>query len=90
MLDVIHVFYEEDITPLYEQHQEVKDSVRNQLYPLLYNRPYNYASKQTYAGTRGEGWESEAKTPVRSNETKPYIPPTPIEDLPGILAPPLS
>lgn len=90
MLDVIHVLYEEDVTPLYEEHQDVKDAVRNQIYPMLYERPYKYASKKTIQGTRGEGWDEPQQTPVRSNEVKPYIPPTPIEDLPGILAPPMS
>jgi hypothetical protein len=90
MLDVIHVLYEEDITPRTEFDIEVKDKIRGQLYPVLYNRPYNFATKKSTPNTRGAGWEPELESPVGSQQAvKPYIPPTPIEDLPGILDAPL-
>jgi hypothetical protein len=96
MLDVVHVLFEEDITPRFEEDIKVKDEIRRQLYPSLYKRPYSFASSpQTtrHYGASNEDWENMPElddVPVESMERKPYLPPTPVEDLPGILDAPLS
>lgn len=96
MLDVVHVLYEEDITPRHEQDQEVKDAIRKELYPRLYGRPYQYASSKSATrqyGATEEDWNKMPEVdelPGDSKPTKPFIPATNPEDLPGILAPPLN
>ncbi len=42
MFDVIHVLYEEDVTPTWEQHIDVKNRIRETLSEVLYERPYRY------------------------------------------------
>jgi hypothetical protein len=94
LFDVIHVLYEEDITPLWEQHIDVKDRVREVLYPQLYNRPYKFASTKA---RRPDGIETGPTDPDgfpegvgESRETKPYIPPTDPEDLMKVLGAPMG
>lgn len=91
MFDVIHVLYEEDITPMWEQHIDVKDQVRNAIYPLLYGRPYKFATKKA-EGEIPEGFGPN-EVPVTSGDTrevKPYIPPTDPEKLMEVLGVPMG
>lgn len=94
MFDVIHVLYEEDITPQWEQHIDVKDQIRKALYPLLYNQPYNFAVSKGSgdAPSVPEGFETPAPSAPGSGprEVKPYIPPTDPEDLMKILDAPMG
>lgn len=91
MLDVIHVFYEEDITPRWEQETEVKDKMREQLYQLLYNRKYRYGQP---SGTGGFGsgetpdMPTETDLPPEAFPTKEYFPPTDPEDFAAVLKEP--
>lgn len=90
MFDVIHALYEEDITPLWEEHIKVKDRVREALYPLMYGRPYKFATTTTTNGTEGQelGEGLDHAGPAESKAVKPYIPPTSEEDLMKLLGPP--
>jgi len=97
MLDVIHVFFEEDITPQFEDHIKYKDAVREQIYPALYKRPYKYGSKTSQTTTYGIGPDEDIsqipemkEIPEDERVTKPFIPATNPEDLPGILDAPLA
>jgi hypothetical protein len=99
MFDVIHVIYEEDITPLWEQHIDVKDRVREVLYPALYDRPYKFASTKAKrnGGTAGGGFGFEGPGPADfpegigdTREVKPFIPVTDPEDLMKVLDGPMG
>lgn len=102
MFDVIHVLYEEDMTPLWEQHIDVKDRVREAIYPLLYNRPYKFATTKggSSGGSAGAGGGTFQGPPPdalpegvgdpRKQPPKPFIPVTPEEDLMKILGGPMG
>lgn len=96
LLDVVHVLYEEDITPRFEEDVQVKSKIREQLYPLLYKRPYNFAvtsmATRQY-GASDEDWSKMPAVddvPVESRTTKPYVPPTNPDDFSTVLGTPLS
>jgi hypothetical protein len=89
MIDVVHVLFEEDSTPAYEQHMEVKSRVREMIYGDFYGSPYRYAYK-TNTQQEALGFDPDMELPEPTRETKPYIPPTNPEDLPGILDAPLG
>lgn len=88
MLDVIHVLYEDDITPRWEQETEVKDKMREQLYQLLYNREYRYGRPN---GTGGFGsgetpdMPTESDLPPDVQPVKEYFPPTDPDDFASVL-----
>lgn len=100
MFDVIHALYEEDITPAWEQHIDVKDRIREAIYPLLYDRPYKFATTKAKGGQpgmsaggggiSGPGPDAFPEDVGDSREVKPYIPPTDPEDLMKVLGPPMG
>lgn len=100
LFDVLHVLYEEDITPLWEQHIDVKDRVREAIYPLLYNRPYKFATtkarKSGGVAANGGGIEGPGADWAQpedfggTRETKPYIPPSSEADLMRVLEAPMG
>ncbi len=100
MFDVIHVLYEEDITPQWEQHIDVKDRVREAIFPLLYGKPYKFATTKAKGqaggmgpgggGIEGPGPDAFPEGVGDSREVKPYIPPTDPEDLMKVLGPPMG
>lgn len=95
MFDVIHVLYEDDVTPRWEQHIDVKDRVREVLYPMLYDRPYKFGSTRARRADGIEVGETDpdgfpAEAVGDSRETKPFIPVTPPEDLEKVLGAPMS
>lgn len=94
MMDVIHLFYEEDAIPAYEQHQEIKSAVRTVIYEQMYKRNYAYKLKPSHGRTaHGSGSLDDIpdlSAPADNQEIKPYLPPTNPEDLPGILEPPMG
>jgi len=95
--DVIHVLYERDILPVWEQDTEIKDGVRKQLYETMYETKYKFASPKSSSAsdmTYGLGPDQDldsipdlSEVPV---ESKGYIEPTAPEDLPFLLDPPLN
>lgn len=88
MLDVVHVLYEEDIIPKFEQEIEIKDKVRAQLYKLLYEQEYTYG-KPSGSGGFGSGETPRMPTlsdlPPEQQEIKDYFPPTDPEDFASVL-----
>lgn len=94
MLDVIHFFFEEDFIHISSGEQaEARDKSRSMLYSQLYMREYKYATQTTstrvmspgIGGPLDEDLEVEdIPTPIdpfqRSRETKPYIPPTHVNE----------
>lgn len=60
MLDVVHMLYEEDMIPLYEEHAKIKSQVRVQMWRSLldaeYKHPYDEGAAQaSSAGTNYGG-----------------------------------
>lgn len=86
--------YEQDITPLWEQHIEVKDRVREAIYPLLYGREYKFSvttGRNSADGGRANGYDEPGTIPSVGNSTqvKPFIPVSTEEDLMRVLGPPM-
>ena len=91
MMDVIHLFFEEDSIPLFEQHAQIKSQIRTIIYEQMYHREYRYKVKS--AEERKfvpDDPDPVMDLPPEQQPTKPYIPPTNPEDLPGILDGPLG
>ena len=89
MLDVIHVFFEEDMIPTWEHGTESKDSIRKSIYRTLYGTEYKYAATTSRKSSFGsESGESIYDAP--EGTVKPYIPPTPVEELDSILGGPMG
>lgn len=84
MLDVIHLYYEENMIPTYEQELEIRDAVRTQLYLILYESEYQYAVKQNRDPTQTPEMPTVSDLPPEMQETKPYIPPTEFEDFQAV------
>jgi hypothetical protein len=92
MLDVIHVLFEEDVTPLAEGHLEAKSAMRVSVYQNLYGREYKYpiTTSNGSSSTMSSDFGNPANLPPDQLPVKQYIPPTNPEDLPGILDAPLA
>lgn len=91
MLDVIHYFFEDDLTPRWEQDAEVKSRVRSVLYREMYKREYTYGVSDEYA--RHSDWDTPSSSMYDAppdGSIKPYIPPTPPEELDRILGGPMG
>lgn len=82
-LDVIHVFFEEDLVASTKEEVESKSLVRTRIYKHLYDTEYKYAvdsSDQSYNySTASDGYIGEEddniEEPVKPPK-KSYIPPT--------------
>ena len=91
MLDVIHVFYEENMVPRYENEIEIRDAVRTQVYQLLYEQEYNYAVKSRSTNlTEPPPMPTESDLPPEAMPTKPFIPATNPDDFASILDGPMG
>lgn len=96
MLDVIHVLFEDDITPQYEDSAKIKSNIRSEIYRILYKREYKYKVKekpQAASPQEALGFDPGMELPTvppENQEIKPFIPATNPEDLPGILDAPLN
>lgn len=89
MLDVVHVFFEEDMIPSWEQDSEVKSAARSSIYRELYGTTYNYAtSSSTGQSSSGQG-PNIYDEPIGGG-IKPFIPPTNPEELSSILGAPMG
>lgn len=91
MLDVIHVLFEEDLMPTWEQGFEVKNKVRESIYSSMYKTRYKYGDG---TGTGGDPeWElGGIPEPVVDGKAppKPYFPPSTPEELSAIIGAPLG
>jgi len=84
-LDVIHVFFEEDLLDESKEAMEAKTRVRKMIYRQLYKKTYKYgvaSSDQSYNySTASDGYLGEEddaiEEPVKFAK-KDYIPPTEI------------
>lgn len=81
MLDVLHVFFEEDYTSVVSAEQvEVKNRIRKVMYREFYDKTYQYSGKNEYE--IDEPLDSKVDysdvKPFDPKEAarKPYIPPT--------------
>lgn len=93
MIDVLHVLFEEDATPSFENHEEIKSRVRETLYGDLYGRKYRYALKRQTPEQEALDFDPDMElpdAPPKKLPVKPFIPATDPEDLPGILDRPLG
>lgn len=80
MLDVLHYYYEVDMTPDSVEQANIRDSLRKAMYPLLYDKEYEYGEKES----------EDPYTSPPEGTVQPYIPPTSPEDLQAILGPPMG
>lgn len=96
MLDVIHVLFEDDALPKWEQDTEIKDKVRQSIYRTMYGHDYRYGQGSEHG--RNAEWEFGG-TPTHAPEfdgiyaeptdgaIKPFIPPTNEDELFDIVGP---
>jgi hypothetical protein len=88
MLDVIHVFFEEDMLPTWEHGPEVKSKMRTSLYRSMYGTEYKYGFSSSQG--RNAEWDYSDPSDTGNPDTKvvkPYIPPSTEEELRDILGP---
>jgi hypothetical protein len=89
-MDVIHLMFEEDSIPLFDQHAQVKSAVRTVIYEQMYHRKYKYQIRSEEDRRFVPDDADPMDVPPDTQKLKPYIPPTNPEDLPGILEGPLG
>ena len=88
MLDVVHVLFEEDATPLWEEHQKAKSHLRSSIYQQLYGQEYRYRVREGSASSEPMSSPEMMDLPPEQMPVKPYIPPTDPEDLESVLGAP--
>lgn len=89
MLDVIHYFFEDDLSVSTGEQAEARDKSRTMLYEKFYHRPYAHATgvsasnnnKNAATQTYEFDEEEEIDEPINpfspsKRDTKPYVPPT--------------
>lgn len=84
MLDVLHYFFEDEISGVSPEHVEVRDHMRKTVYEEFYGRAYAY--DKTASGDRGldglddelGGTPFEPEAPINpfSPRTRTYVPAT--------------
>lgn len=93
MLDVIHVFFEEDMIPTWEQSAESKDTIRKSIYSNLYGTEYKYsisAGRSATFDTFSGDYDDDIGYDAPPGTVKPFIPATPVEELDSILGGPMG
>ena len=91
MLDVIHVFFEEDMIPTWEHGHELKSQSRTLMYRTMYGREYKYGFTSNQG--RASSWATDGPPPPSmydepiDGSIKPYIPPSTEEELFDIIGP---
>lgn len=98
MLDVLHVFFEEDMIPRWEQDAQTKSKIRVALYDSMYKKKYKYAidSSPRHADFDfdDEGVDTyepnDLYAPAPDGVVKPYFPPTDPDELSSILGAPMG
>ncbi|TXH11860.1 MAG: hypothetical protein E6R04_00045 [Spirochaetes bacterium] len=92
MLDVIHVFFEEDMMPTWEQSTEAKSALRKAMYTEMYGVEYKYG--YTSEQGRSSDWNGSVGPNLYDappdGSIKPYIPPSSPEELSAILGTPMG
>jgi hypothetical protein len=83
MLDVVHYLFEQDATVTSEAEFDTKNSVRDVIYETVYERKFAYSTKgskdfssDTQAGNSEPFDEFGNYIPSKTNNVKPYVPPT--------------
>ena len=98
MLDVLHVMFEDDMTPRWEQDADIKSKIRSTLYQSMYKKKYKYALNSSARSAEwdtgsdyDDGYESDPlyAAPV-DGAVKPYFPPSSPEELESILGMPVG
>lgn len=81
MLDVIHYYFDSDLSDLHSaEHAEAKDESRKMLYEMVYNRKYLFARDKP---NRTPIFDPEDDVPLdfdplaEPKKTKSFVPPTP-------------
>jgi hypothetical protein len=98
MLDVLHVFFEEDMIPRWEQDAQTKSKVRVALYDSMYKKKYKYAldTETRHADFDYDNDDNEMYEPndiyatAPDGVVKPYFPASSPEELNSILGMPLG
>lgn len=98
MLDVLHVFFEEDMIPKWDQEAQTKSKIRVALYDSMYKKKYKYAldpqprhADFDYDDDDVETYEpSDLYAPAPDGVVKPYFPATDPEEFNDILGMPLG
>ena len=91
MVDVIHYFFESDLTSDNPEFAEAKSDVRSLIYENLYGVPYKYSIKGKSTGKNSSrypgGFSSDLPKPFNPNMggspepvRKPYVPATDFDD----------
>lgn len=93
MLDVIHVLFEDDTLPRWEQDVEVKSRVRESLYRTMYGTEYKYGYESDQG--RSSSWElgdasASAYDAPLDGSIKPYFPPSSQEEMFNVLGAPMG
>jgi len=78
MLDILHYLFEEDLNVTSSEQIEAKSKVRDRVYRSIYNRDYKYSLSKSKTPNYSDfdSLDGYAGSPVVSNQTKPYMPPT--------------
>ena len=81
MLDVLHYLLDSDMTSASSTHAKTRDAVRVAVFNNMYGQKYQYAVSEGSEGSSGMDYDDEDAfhMPNVSNETKPYMPPTPFD-----------
>jgi hypothetical protein len=81
MLDIVHYFFEEDLTASSGEEVEAKTKIRTLIYRDMYNKPYNYGvsnSEQSYNyDTANDGYVGATDDTITDPLKPPVIPYTP-------------
>lgn len=93
MLDVIHVLFERDTLPTWEQDIDIKNQVRQSIYQQMYGENYKYGHSSSQG--RSSEWDTADGSPdmygaPAEGVIKPYIPPTDPDELFDILGTPMG
>lgn len=84
MVDVLHFYFEEDITATSGEQMEARSEARSVIYRTLYGTNYKYAMSKSDRGYNSDGsklpddgfyGDLEPFDPSE-NVVKPYVPPT--------------
>lgn len=86
MLDVIHYFFEEDVSMKAQEELNSRNNLRSSLYDELYSGMYGKSVPSTQSNDLSnlddeEDFEMDAPVePFNPRKPKSYVPPTPMSD----------
>ena len=83
MLDIVHYLFDQHATVTSEAEFDTKNSVRDIIYETVYARKFAYSAKNSkdfssdaQAGNSEPFDEFDNYVPNKTNNVKPYVPPT--------------